>query len=265
MKNKFRNHTSDGWILLQGGNVNTVYKKDGLIRRQLSSWSPAVHELLFWLELQQVSGVPQLLAVDEEGGVEYLSFIEGEPIFRPWNNIAKSDEWMAELGSWLRQYHQAVIEFRLRENSAFVWGPKTPEAAWVVCHGDLGPWNCLQFDGRFHGVIDWDLARFGNPLDDLAQMALEAVPLRQSTAGTMGTNPDMRNLDKRLAILCGEYGRCHPKELIQHLLLYLERIAQEIANLAEKNIEPFASFVTRGFVTSLEQDRRFILTHWTNK
>ncbi|MDH6235607.1 phosphotransferase [Cryobacterium sp. CG_9.6] len=51
----------------------------------------------------------------------------------------------------------------------------------LVNHGDLGPWNTLHDGFHLTGVIDWDLARFGSPLDDLAQIALEAVPLKPST------------------------------------------------------------------------------------
>ena len=39
---------------------------------------------------------------------------------------------------------------------------------WTVCHNDLSPCNYVFQEGRPVGIIDWDAAAFGHPLDDLA-------------------------------------------------------------------------------------------------
>ncbi len=45
----------------------------------------------------------------------------------------------------------------------------------VLLHGDFWPGNILWRDGRLVGVIDWEDARFGDPLSDLANSRLEVL------------------------------------------------------------------------------------------
>jgi prepilin-type processing-associated H-X9-DG protein len=40
--------------------------------------------------------------------------------------------------------------------------------ATVVVHGDCGPGNFLHADGHVTGMLDWELAHVGDPMDDLA-------------------------------------------------------------------------------------------------
>lgn len=45
----------------------------------------------------------------------------------------------------------------------------------VIVQGDTGPGNFLYSDGRITAVLDWELAHFGDPMDDLGWLALRAV------------------------------------------------------------------------------------------
>lgn len=93
-----------------------------------------------------------------------MSYLPGEPVFRPWPEAVRGQaEWLTDLGRWLRVYHDAVCGFRV-ENATFIWGPTVPTEAMLITHADIGPWNCLHQGGRLTGVIDWDLARYGDPL-----------------------------------------------------------------------------------------------------
>ena len=107
----------------------------------------------------------------------------------------RGDAWLTDLGGWLRAYHDAVQGFRVRD-AAFSWGPAAPDAGMLVTHGDLGPWNLLHQSGRLSGVIDWDSARYGDPLDDVAELALEAVPLHARLNETLGV-VDRETLESR--------------------------------------------------------------------
>ena len=49
--------------------------------------------------------------------------------------------------------------------------------AATIVHGDWAPNNVVWRDGAIVGVIDWDLARPGDPLDDLAFAAWLWAPL----------------------------------------------------------------------------------------
>ncbi|TAM64516.1 phosphotransferase family protein [Mycobacterium sp.] len=45
----------------------------------------------------------------------------------------------------------------------------------VIVQGDTGPGNFLYADGRITAVLDWELAHFGDPMEDLGWLALRAV------------------------------------------------------------------------------------------
>ena len=45
----------------------------------------------------------------------------------------------------------------------------------VVVQGDTGPGNFLYADGHITAVLDWELAHFGDPMEDLGWLALRAV------------------------------------------------------------------------------------------
>ncbi len=253
---------ADDWTPLHGGNVNTVSRRGEVVKRQLSASSPAVHQLLGCLEARAVPLVPRLLGTSERE--EFLTFLPGRAVFRPWPHEVKREHWLVELGSWLRTYHEAVRGFELANvasDSTFLWGPPSPTEGMIVCHGDLGPWNCLHEDGRLTGVIDWDLARYGNPLDDVAELALEAVPLHPRLAETLGAGTTQRTLERRLEVFCGAY-RVPAKVVLQHAPNYLQMVIDDTQALAALEVEPFASFAKGGIPEALAFDRNHVLTHW---
>lgn len=45
----------------------------------------------------------------------------------------------------------------------------------VLVQGDSGPGNFMYEDGRATAVVDWELAHFGDPMDDIAWLALRTV------------------------------------------------------------------------------------------
>jgi thiamine kinase-like enzyme len=167
---------------------------------------------------------------------------------------------MAELGTWLREYHAAVSGFTVRLDARFLWGPGEPAAGMVVNHGDLGPWNVIQKAGRVSGVIDWDMARFGDPLDDLSQLALESVPLKPSTADRLGLAPGLDVLRRRLRVLCEAYGEPDLNRVLRHTVHYLERMATEIEELARQGHSPFVHYVKDRVPQDYRAEARFIET-----
>lgn len=248
----------DGWTPLHGGNVNTVARRGEVVRRQLGASSPAVHQLLRHLAARSMPLVPRLLGTSERE--EFLTFLPGRAVFRPWPREVTTDAWPAQLGNWLRRYHEAVRAFRA-ESAPFLWGPAAPTEKMLVCHGDLGPWNCLHEAGRLTGVIDWDLARYGDPLDDVAELALEAVPLHPRLKETLGEGATRETLLSRLEALCGAYG-VPAKTVLQHAPDYLQRVMEEIQALAAAGLEPFASFAQGGIPEALARDREHVLAYW---
>jgi hypothetical protein len=248
------------WVPMAGGFSNVVSRKGDLVRRRTGAQSPAIHQLLTWLRKRGFNRVPSLLEV--RPAEEVLSYLPGEPVFRPWAEAVRADRWMAELGTWLREYHSAVSGFTLGLDARFLWGPGRPAAGMVVNHGDLGPWNVIRQGERVCGVIDWDMARFGDPLDDLAQLALECVPLKASTADRLGLTPGIGVLHERLRVLCEAYGESDLDSVLSHTVRYLERMAEEIEGLAGRGRSPFVLHVEDGVPQDYRAEARFILTHF---
>jgi hypothetical protein len=249
---------AEDWTPLRGGNVNAVSRRGATVRRELSAASPAVHGLLRHLEKSGPARVPQLLGSDAR--YEYLTFLPGEAVFRPWPDAVQGEAWLTDLGSWLRAYGRAAKGFRVHE-ADFLWGPAQPFEAMIVCHGDLGPWNLLHRGGQLSGVIDWDLARYGHPLDDAAALALETVPLHGRHAETLGAVVFREVLAARLETLCRAYG-VPARVVLAHLPVYLEGTISEVQVRAAAGVQPFVDFEQGGICAELARDREYLLEHW---
>jgi aminoglycoside phosphotransferase (APT) family kinase protein len=79
---------------------------------------------------------------------------------------------------------------------AFAWlrshAPSEVQRTSLV-HGDAGPGNFLAEDGRVTGLIDWEFAHIGDPLDDLAWLEF------RSSGRFEQTLPDVARLFERYA------------------------------------------------------------------
>lgn len=221
-------NSCNDWILLTGGSVNSVFKKGNVIRRKLTAASPAIHQLLEYLAAQNLTCVPRL--IDRDKNYEYLSYFPGESITRPWCEAVKTDEFIAQLGEWLKDYHNAIADFELEGDAKFNWGVSQPQQDMIVCHGDLGPWNCIQQNGNFQGIIDWDLAKYGYVVDNIAEFIFEFIPFRPNLQKTMGEKVSDKVLFKRLETFCKAYQYIEPDEIIKHIPIYLTLMNKELSN-----------------------------------
>lgn len=251
--------TANNWTLLEGGSVNTVAFKDNIVRRKLTETSPAIHQLLKYLEAKNLADVPRLIDCDEN--YEYLTYISGKPIFRPWGDAIKEDRFLASAGKWLKDYHRVVADFRLQGDAKFNWGVTRPEPEMIVCHGDLGPWNCIQHDGEFKGIIDWDLARYGYAIDDVAEFAFTFIPICPHSSEAIAQISDT-DKSRRLAVFCEAYQNSQPDEILAHIPIYLTRMNADLRKQASLGIEPFVSFVDRGIADKLDEDKAWIESYW---
>ena len=55
----------------------------------------------------------------------------------------------------------------------------TNVARYALVHSDMGPGNFLYESGRVTGIVDWEVAHFGDPMEDLAAIAVRdmATPI----------------------------------------------------------------------------------------
>ncbi|HET9493801.1 MAG TPA: phosphotransferase [Chloroflexia bacterium] len=86
----------------------------------------------------------------------------------------QSDIYAKKLGERPAVLDESLDEGRIRDVLASVW----PLARWnedVLLHGDYWPGNTLWKDGKLVGLIDWEDARVGDPLEDFANTRLEML------------------------------------------------------------------------------------------
>jgi len=242
-----------------GAVVTTVVRIGETIRRPTFVWTPAVHALLEHLERAGFRRAPRLRGIDEQGR-EVLTLVPGEVAMRPWPAVLVSGDGLSQLALWLREYHSAVAGFVPPAEAAWV----VPDATWqpgqIVRHGDLGPWNSVWRGENLAGFIDWDFAEPGEALDDVAQLAWYAVPLRGPDMTQAAGLAEGCALRARVLTLCQAYGV--PASAV---LGALERlIAREISRLqvfGSAGVEPWSSFRERGDEASLGQELDWLIAN----
>ena len=160
-------------LRLPGGNVGGAVRVGHTVRRPAGPWTPAVHALLVHVRARGLDGVPEPLGIDAQGR-EVLTYLPGEVV-----DLAEvTDARLASGAAWLARYHHAVADLpRGRTRWRFEDRALAPDE--LVCHHDATMYNMLVA-GAGHddvvGVVDWDVAGPGVPLDDLAMLAWSGVP-----------------------------------------------------------------------------------------
>jgi Ser/Thr protein kinase RdoA (MazF antagonist) len=161
---------------------------DDAVRRPAGPWTPWVHQLLRGLP----DGIgPRPLGLD--GGHELVTRIPGLTGDRPLTEEVRSDDALASAARLLRRFHDAT--------------------GHAVCHNDVGPWNVV-FQGRHAvGLIDWDLAAPGDPIDDLALAVWHFAPLYEDAECERIGWPVPPDRARRTAVFCAAYGGVDPARL----------------------------------------------------
>ncbi len=124
------------------------------VHRTMSPNAPFVHDLLMHLEWIGFDGSPRYRGVDADGR-EVLTYLEGTVA----NGAAPgvwTDDQLRQAAFLLRRYHDATA------------GSPLAGREEVVCHNDFAPWNTVFVAGLPVAVIDFDDARPGSRLRDLA-------------------------------------------------------------------------------------------------
>ncbi len=190
---------------LRGGNLHGAVRVGETVRKPAGPWTPAVDGLLRHLEAQAWDGAPRSFGVDDQGR-HVLSYVEGETVgdgsVTPWPAWCWAEDTAAEVGTWLRTYHQLVSTFRPADA---VWRYDRPlRPRWVVCHNDIAPYNAVWREGLV-AFIDWDIAGPGDPAWDVAQAAWQFAPLHHP-ALTEGLGADVDGAPARARRLLDAYG-----------------------------------------------------------
>lgn len=166
-------------VPLTGGNVAGAVRLGETVRRRTGPWTPAVHELLEHVAHAGVPAVPRVHGIDDRDR-EILDYLPGDVIDVDTQII--SDARLAAVGRWLRTLHAATASFPTAERRWY-FGAASRQPGQVICHNDVAPYN-IAFDGdALAGVFDWELAGPGDPIDDVAFMAWNGLPLLREVVG----------------------------------------------------------------------------------
>ena len=186
------------------GGVWRIVDADGVIRvhRPTGPWTPAVHELLGFLADAGLDGIPAVHGVDAEAR-EVLEYLPGDTLDPETEPV--SDSALAAAAAWLRRFHDAVRAFPAGPRE---WrqGVQTPEPGEVICHNDPGLYNWVVQRGEFAGMIDWDRAGPGQPIEDLAFLCWSGVPLLREIPAS--------DAARRIALAAHAYGGIAPETLL---------------------------------------------------
>lgn len=172
------------------------------VHRPTGPWTPAVHELLRHLEARGLDGIPRVLGIDDDGR-EVLSYLPGDSVDPERDTV--SDAALEAAAAWLRRFHDAVGDFRPGPRD---WrsGASELRGDQVICHNDPGVTNWVLVHGAFAGMIDWDRAGPGRPVEDLAFMCWSGVPLLREIPTV--------DAARRIALAARAYGGIGAEELL---------------------------------------------------
>jgi hypothetical protein len=183
--------------------TDRVERVGNTVRRPVDYWSPAVHDLLRYLERIDFPA-PRLLRA--EHSVETLTWIDGESGPDAWAKVVPQ----AGLRRWarlLRSYHDAVAGYRPPAGSVWSTGTGGCTDGEIICHGDYGPWNGIWRGGDVVGLIDWDHARPARPLFDVAYGLEYAAPFRDDAECVRWLRyPEPPDRRRRIEVFCDACG-----------------------------------------------------------
>ncbi|HET7328972.1 MAG TPA: NUDIX domain-containing protein [Nocardioidaceae bacterium] len=225
---------------LPGGNVGGAVRIGQTVRRPTGPWSASVHALLDHLAARRLDAVPRVLGTDARGR-EVLTYLPGEVVYTPEQPMA--DAQLQSLVRWLRRYHEAVADFRPPPGAQWRFGGGQPADGQVICHHDVAWYNVVFAAGEVAGVIDWDVAGPGVPLDDLAFLAWNDVPLVWMADDAA----------RRLRLMAEAYGGIDAVQLLRHVPVRIERSRRIISAGAEADHPGMRRLASTGVLDKIDR------------
>jgi len=205
---------------LPGGSGGVWFDDDPVlgpvVHRPTGPWTPAVHDLLGFVAAAGLDGVPRVVGFDDEAR-EILTHLPGRTV--AVDDESADDGVLRDAAAWLRRYHDVV---RGWDCGPRVWrqGDAALAAGQVICHNDTGAYNWIVDDGRFAGMIDWDQAGPGHPIDDLAFLCWSSVPLFRPVP--------VKDAARRVALAADAYGEVAASDLLDTVADRMARASARI-------------------------------------
>jgi len=181
---------------LTGGGMSTVLRRGEVVLRGAGAWTPRVHQLLDHLHGHGFDACPRVIGTDDQGR-ELLTYLPGEVVHPPVPSDLLTDDVLIEAARMLRALHDASTGLtHLRDG----WRFAPVEPVEVICHNDFAPYNVVFVADRPVGVIDFDTARPGSRIWDVAYAVFCWARLEP------GAPFDADEQWRRAGVFCAGYG-----------------------------------------------------------
>lgn len=251
---------------LEGGQLTRVVRIGDTVHRGTGPWTPAVHALLGHLERVGFRAAPRVLGLDADAR-EVLTYIPGKTAGSlPWPSWVYSEDVLAAVGRWLRNYHEVVRDFQEPGGAQWRmhWSPQADDE--VICHFDVAPYNLVLRDDGEVSLIDWDVAAPGSPRLELAKVANSFATLydgdQSAVASSAGLSfgPAMQaRVIHRVRVLLDAYELDDRAGFIDNMLDASAHSCERISRGAAEGDVALQRLVTAGTVMRLRKDRRQLL------
>jgi hypothetical protein len=242
-------------VLLGGLQTGRVVRVGETVRRESGPWTATIQALLAHLNAAGVP-CPRPLGLDDRGR-EMLSFLPGRASNWPWPSALIATEGAAKVGAFLRAYHDAVAAYAPPAPAVWRHRPQALTPGEIVLHGDFGPHNLIWDGEAICGLIDFELARPGEPMEDAGFAVVRAAQLRpdeQTRPPGFVTPPDRA---ARLAAFAEGYG-CARSDLVHAARQAPKGEIERIVRFGIAGLEPWATFRRRGIEALARQELAWI-------
>lgn len=251
---------------LRGGNTTAVVRVGDTVRRPVGPWTPAVHHLLRHLTEVGFAGSPRVLGIDEQD-CEILEFVPGEvgtlsPV-EPLPAWFRRPEACWAIGRWIKEFQSAQAGFIA--DAANPWR-RAPGASLrpgqVIVHHDVSPYNTVRRSDGSLVVLDWDFARPGDPIEDLAWAAWRWAPLMvgnwwHAEYGIADEDPQRHQQRNLTALLDGYRPSTRQRRMLADAIFeQMTRHASDLEDMARTD-PAFANLVERDFARAARDDARW--------
>ncbi|MEJ1968962.1 MAG: aminoglycoside phosphotransferase family protein [Rhizomicrobium sp.] len=241
---------------LFGGLANgRVVRVGDTVRRPADASTPTIQALLAHLQARDFPA-PEPLGLDVQGR-ESVSWLPGRASTHPWPAALLATDGARRVGALLRRYHDAVADFVPPAAALWRHGAQKMAPGEIVLHGDFAPHNLVWTAGLLSGVIDFELARPGLPMEDAVFCAVRVAPLRPdaaSRAAGFAAPPDRR---QRLQAFADGYG-CATDALLDAARGCMHGEEDRILRYGEAGLEPWATFRRRGLDVQVRAELRWL-------
>ncbi len=222
------------------------------VHRPAHWWTPAVHELLNYLESVAFPYSPRVLGFDADGR-EALSFIEGESGGDSWTKII-TDDGLVKFARLLRAYHEAVRGFTPSPDAQWAYRSGVPAPGEIMCHGDFGPWNVVWRGDEPVGIIDWDMALPAQPRYDVLYALEYAAPFcDDERAREWNHFPAPPERKHRIEVFIEAYGPVAVGDIVGDVAAMQRQVGGFVAHLAERGLQPQADWIANGELAEVEK------------